>query len=143
MQLKRALADYQNLERHVSEEKKVLSELYTALVIEKFLPVLDNLEAAQSHLNDEGLALVISQFKDAFTKEGVEEITAEGTAFDPKLHEAIETVQSEGAEDGTVVKVLTKGYKINNKVIRPARVAVAKADSIGQNQLNQEANLNE
>lgn len=143
MQLKRALADYQNLERRVSEEKKVLSELYTALVIEKFLPVLDNLEAAQSHLSDEGLALVISQFKDTLTKEGVEEIAAEGTAFNPKLHEAIETVQSEGAEDGTVVKVLTKGYKINNKVIRPARVAVAKADSIGQNPLNQEANLNE
>ncbi|MBI4037441.1 nucleotide exchange factor GrpE [Candidatus Curtissbacteria bacterium] len=126
-QLKRALADYQNLERRVEEEKKLLSVLYTAIVVEKFLPVLDNLEAAQSHIKDEGLAMVITQFKDVLAKEGVEEVTAEGQNFDPKLHEAIEAV--EGEDEGKVVKVLSKGYKINGKVLRPAKVVVTKASS--------------
>ena len=58
-QLKRALADYQNLERRVTEERQLLGQLSAAIVIEKFLPVLDNLESAQSHLNDRGFSLVI------------------------------------------------------------------------------------
>ena len=125
MQLKRALADYQNLERRTEEEKKLLYDLYSALMIEKFLPVLDNLEAAQKHLNDQGLSMVLSQFKDILEKEGVEEIEAIGTSFDPKLHEAIEAVEQVGSE-GKVVNVIAKGYKINNKVIRVAKVAVGK-----------------
>ena len=123
-QLKRALADYQNLEKRVEEERRLLSALSSAILIEKFLPVLDNLESAQSHLGDEGLDLVIKQFKDVLTSEGVEEIQADGQGFDPKVHEAIET--SEGQEDGRIVKVIRKGYKLNDKVLRPAQVAVEK-----------------
>ena len=63
-QLKRALADYHNLEKRVEEERKLLSALASAIVIEKFLPVLDNLENAQKHLNDQGLEMVIKQFRD-------------------------------------------------------------------------------
>ncbi len=122
-QLKRALADYQNLERRVEEERRLLGQLSSALLIEKFLPVLDHLESAQKHLNDEGLEIVIKQFKDILTSEGVEEIESEGSQFDPNLHEAVEMVESE--EDGRVVKVLRKGYKINDKVLRPAQVSVS------------------
>ena len=92
-QLKRALADYQNLERRVSQERQLLGQLSTALIIEKFLPVLDNLESAQSHLNDQGLSLVIKQFKDILQGEGVEEINATDQVFDPNLHEAVEVVE--------------------------------------------------
>lgn len=123
-QLRRALADYQNLERRVSEERALLSQLTSALVIEKFLPVLDNLESAQKHLDDEGLALVIKQFKDVLTTEGVEEIEAEGAEFDPNLHEAAEVVVGEA--DNVVVKVLANGYKMNDRVIRPAKVVVSR-----------------
>lgn len=123
-QLKRALADYQNLERRVAEERKLLSDLYTALIVEKFLPVLDNLENAQKHLNDQGLELVIRQFKDVLAQEGVEEIPAEGTQFDPNLHEAIET--KEGPNKDTIVKVVRKGYKLGEKVLRVAQVVVEK-----------------
>lgn len=123
-QLKRALADYQNLERRVSEERQLLTQLTSGLVIEKFLPVLDNLETAQSHLNDQGLAMVIKQFNDLLQSEGVEQIQAEGQPFDPNLHEAAEVV--EGEQDGIVVKVLAKGYKIRGRVIRPAKVIVSK-----------------
>lgn len=121
-QLKRALADYQNLERRVEEERRLLTQLSSAIVVEKFLPVLDNLESAQAHLNDQGLELVIKQFKDVLTSEGVEEIPAVGLSFDPKLHEATEVV--EGENDNLIVKVAKKGYKINDKVIRPVQVVV-------------------
>lgn len=121
-QLKRALADYRNLERRVDDERKLLSQLSSIILIEKLLPILDNLENAQKHLNDQGLEMVIKQFKDILTQEGVEEIPAEGAQFDPKLHEAIEVI--EGQNDGKIVKVAGKGYKINDKVIRPAKVTV-------------------
>lgn len=123
-QLKRALADYQNLERRVEEERKLLSSLSSAILIEKFLPVLDNLENAQNHLNDEGLGLVVKQFQDVLKSEGVEEIPAEGAEFDPNLHEATEV--TEGPDEGRIVKVVAKGYKINDRVIRPAKVVVSK-----------------
>ncbi len=122
-QLRRALADYQNLERRVEEERRLLGQLSSALLIEKFLPVLDHLESAQKHLNDEGLEIVIKQFKDILSSEGVTEVESEGAAFDPHQHEAVETVEGEG--DGRVVKVLRKGYKINDKVLRPAQVSVS------------------
>src|SRR3989338_5691145 len=124
-QLKRALADYHNLERRVDEERKLLAQLSSAIVIEKLLPILDNLESAQKHLNDQGLEMVIKQFKDVLVQEGVEEIETEGAQFDPHIHEAIEVI--EGPNEGSIVKVLTKGYKINDRVIRPAKVVVERA----------------
>src|SRR3990167_4855794 len=113
-QLKRALADYQNLERRIDEERRLLSHLSSALVVEKLLPVLDNLENAQKHLKDEGLEIVIKQFRDVLASEGVEEIVSEGSLFDPNLHEAVEILGSD--KEGIVLKVLRKGYKINDKV---------------------------
>lgn len=133
-QLKRALADYQNLERRVEEERRLLNRLSSALLIEKFLPVLDNLESAQAHLNDQGLEIVIKQFKDILSSEGVEEIQADGQEFDPNLHEATEV--TEGKNDNRVVKVVRKGYKMNNKVIRPVQVVVEKSSAIQQTEQN-------
>lgn len=124
--LKRTLADYQNLERRIEEERKMLSRLSSVLLIEKFLPVLENLENAQKHLNDQGLELVIKQFKEVLASEGVEEIEAENKQFDPKYHEAIEA--EPGEVDNQITKVLTKGYKIEDKVIKPARVVVTRKD---------------
>ena len=122
--LKRALADYHNLEKRIEEERKLLSKLSASLLIEKLLPVLDNLEQAQSHLNDEGLEIVLKQFRDILQVEGVEEIPAEGSQFDPHLHEAVET--QAGEQENQVARVLAKGYKIDNTVIRPAKVVVVK-----------------
>lgn len=133
-QLRRTLADYQNLERRIEEERKLLSKLSAALLIEKLLPVLDNLENAQKHLEDPGLELVIKQFKETLESEGVSEINAEGETFDPHLHEAIEA--EAGEEDNKVVKVLSKGYRIEDKIIRPARVVVTKKEN--KNEQNNE-----
>lgn len=129
--LKRALADYQNLEKRVEEERKLLSKLSASLLIEKLLPVLDNLEKAQTHLKDEGLEIVIKQFKEILASEGVEEIAAEGEEFNPNYHEAVEV--SEGEKENMVVKVISKGYKIENTVLRPAKVVV-------QRRVNQSGN---
>lgn len=147
-QIKRALADYQNLERRVAEERRLLSRLSSILIIEKFLPVLDNLESAQSHLNDQGLALVIKQFKDVLQSEDVEEIVAEvedleqgrrGAQFDPNLHEATEVVK--GENDNSIVKVLAKGYKMEDRVIRPAKVIVSKKSEANSDTISAEAGI--
>lgn len=121
-QLKRALADYQNLERRMDDERKLLGQLSAEILIEKLLPILDNLENAQSHLNDRGLEMVLKQFREVLAREGVEEIDSEGRDFDPNLHEAIEV--TDGENNGRIVKVARKGYKINNKVLRPSQVVV-------------------
>lgn len=139
-QLRRTLADYQNLERRVSQERQLLGKLSTALFIEKMLPVLDNLENAQTHLKDSGLELVVKQFKEILNSEGVEEIVAEGQEFDPNLHEAIEA--EEGVEDNKVTKVVAKGYKIEDRVIRPARVVVSKKNETNQNKQNEGEQIN-
>ncbi|MDP2633010.1 MAG: nucleotide exchange factor GrpE [Candidatus Curtissbacteria bacterium] len=135
-QLKRALADYQNLERRVEEERRLLSQLSSALLIEKLLPVLDNLESAQAHLNDQGLDIVIKQFKDILNSEGVEEIQADEQEFDPNLHEATEV--TEGENDNRIVKVVRKGYKIGDKVLRVAQVVVEKRSAGQTNEENEE-----
>ena len=122
--LKRALADYHNLEKRIEEERKLLSKLSASLLIEKLLPILDNLEQAQSHFNDQGLEIVLKQFRDILQTEGVEEIPAVGVQFDPHLHEAVET--QAGEQENRIARVLAKGYKIDNTVIRPAKVIVVK-----------------
>lgn len=137
-QLKRALADYRNLERRVEEERRLLTRLSSAILIEKFLQILDNLESAQKHLADEGLEIVIKQLKDVLTSEGVAEIEAEGQQFDPKLHEATEV--QEGENDNMIVKVTRKGYKLNDKVLRPAQVVVERKTSQSENQKVEETN---
>lgn len=137
MQLKRTMADYQNLERRIEAERKLLGELSTIVLIEKFLPILDNLESAQKHLNDEGLALVIKQFNDILASEGVVEIESEGKTYDPNMHEAIETV--EGDQDDKIMKVLSKGYKMGDRVIRAAKVSVVKNQSNQNHEIMEDA----
>jgi molecular chaperone GrpE len=134
--LKRTMADYQNLERRIEEERKLLSKLSAMLLVEKLLPVLDNLENAQSHLKDEGLEMVVKQFKEILTQEGVEEIEAIGQQFDPNEHEAVEV--AEGPNEGRIARVVAKGYKIEDKVIRPAKVVVTQKTTGQQDQKKEE-----
>lgn len=128
--LRRTLADYQNLERRIEDERRELSKLSSLLLVEKLLPILDNLENAQAHLKDRGLQIVIKQFKDLLASEGVEEIVAENAQFDPHFHEAVEIVS--GPQDNKIVSVVNKGYMVDNKVIRPAKVVVQRKADSGQ-----------
>ena len=117
----RALADYQNLEKRVEREKELFVKFANSLIILKMLPILDNLERANVHLHDQGLELVIKQFQDALSAEGVAAINAVGSQFDPELHEAVTT---SSGDEGVILEVLEKGYKLGDKVIRPAKVKI-------------------
>jgi len=128
---KRALADYQNLERRISQEKEAIVRFSSAVVIAKLLPVWDNLEKAASHLKDNGLAMVVSQFREVLQSEGVEEIKADGAQFDPKMMEAVKVV--EGERDNQVVEVIRSGWMMDNKPLRPAQVIVSKKE-VGKDQ---------
>lgn len=129
-QLKRALADYHNLERRVNQEKQNFSKLSAGVLILKFLPVLDNLKKAAEHIKDDGVKLIIKQFDQILATEDVKEIPALGQVFNPKIHEAVEVVQ--GNEDDKVVRVVETGYFLGDKVLRPAKVVVSKK-TIDQN----------
>ncbi len=118
---KRALADYQNLEKRVQAEKQDFVKFSNAALIDKLLAVLDDLERAQQYLKDEGLKMAISQFNAVLQTEGVEEIKALGKEFEPMLMDCLEVVEG---EENKVVEIVQKGYLLNDKVLRPAKVKV-------------------
>lgn len=119
----RALADYQNLEKQTHIWKKAYSDYATLELVQKLLEVLADLEKAQDHLQDEGLQLVITKLKSILTSEGVAELDLDGKEFNPGEAEVIST--EPGENDNIIVKVLQKGYKIKDKIIRPAKVIVS------------------
>lgn len=125
---KRALADYQNLVRRVESDKKDFVKYATANLISKFLPSLDILELAATHSKDTGVQMAVKQFQDVLQSEGLEIIApAVGDSYNHLVHECIENLPSEAlAQEGTIAETLSKGYKINDFIIRPARVKVYK-----------------
>jgi len=122
--LKRVLADYTNLEKRVAAERDVIVKLALVQVISKFLPTLDNLDQAAKHTKDGGILMVAEQFRQVLESEGIRQIGAIGDKFDPKFHQAVEVV--EGKDDDKIVEVLAPGFIIDDQIIRPARVKVAK-----------------
>ncbi|MBI2051443.1 nucleotide exchange factor GrpE [Candidatus Roizmanbacteria bacterium] len=120
----RALADYHNFEKRVREEKEELIKNATKDLVVRLLSLLDNLEKAEVFVKDEGLKVIKNEFVHILTKEGIEELDVLGKEFDPTTSEAVELVS--GDSDNIVAEVLRKGYKLNNKVIRPAQVKVTK-----------------
>ena len=131
---KRAVADYQNLERRVETQQQALVKFANAMLIEKLLGVVDDLERAKTHVKDEGLKLIIDRFKDILKSEGVAEIEAQNREFDPHLMECIDMI--EGSKN-QVVKVTLKGYTLNGKVLRPVKVLVGKGPSNGPRRKNE------
>lgn len=122
-QVKRVLADYQNLEKRTSEDRKNWIMLANKELLLRMLPVLDTLLMAQKHLNDQGLNLSIKQFEDVLKNEGAIRIETLGEEFDSKYMEAVDTVDG---EDGKVIEEVQSGYMIGDKLLRPAMVKVGK-----------------
>ncbi len=122
--LARALADYDNLSKRVERERQDLGKLASISVIIKLLPVLDNLEAAQIHLKDQGLAISIVEFKKVLSEEGLTEISPKvGDEFNPGAMEAIEAVA--GKDKGKVSELVLTGWKFSDgTVVRHAKVKV-------------------
>lgn len=127
----RAQADFENYrKRALREQERLVAHAHERLVRE-LLPVLDDLEraleAAERHEEAqlvEGVKLVEQALRAALRKEGLVEIATEG-AFDPHVHEALLAQPSEDAEPGSVLEVVQRGYRLGDKVVRPARVIVA------------------
>ncbi len=125
---KRALADYQNLLKQSAKEKTEIVKYANSQLIIEIIPVYNNLKIAMDSLREEdsgngwveGVKYVIKQFEDILTNAGVEKIETIGKEFD---HNTMEAVEGKGEK---VVKEVTSGYKLNDKVIIPARVVVEK-----------------
>ncbi|SEP90495.1 nucleotide exchange factor GrpE [Piscibacillus halophilus] len=128
----RTQADFDNFRRRTQKERENDLKYKSQELVTEILPVLDNFERAlQTEVNDEGsqsfvegMKMVYNQLHQALGKAGVEEIQAEKEEFDPNLHQAVMQVQEEGYESNQVVEVLQKGYKLKDRVIRPAMVKV-------------------
>lgn len=126
-QLKRALADYQNLEKRIADQKSNWIMSANKDLILRLLPGLDSLLLAEKHTNDEGVKISIKHFIDSLESEGVKEIKTEGADFDPNLMEAVSTIEG---EEGKVVEEVKPGYTLNGEVIRPAQVVVGRQQTI-------------
>ena len=123
-QLARALADYDNLRKRTEAEREIWAKFSAEEILIKLLPTLDIFESAQRHLNDHGLGLAIGEFKKVLSEESLVEIKPkEGDSFDPKVHEAVESVS--GGKKGKVAETVIPGWKFEDgKVVRPAKVKV-------------------
>src|SRR5436853_6327680 len=130
--LKRVAADFENYRKRVARDQESLAARAHERLVKELLPVLDDLEralaAAEEHEEgklEEGVRLVHQSLRDALTREGLAEIETNGR-FDPHVHEALLSQPSD-AEEGSVLEVLQKGYRLGDRVIRPARVVIAGA----------------
>ncbi|MEK7597528.1 MAG: nucleotide exchange factor GrpE [Patescibacteria group bacterium] len=120
----RALADYQNLEKRVGEERFELMKMSNKNLLVKILPFLDNLEKAEVFVKDPGLKISKDHFFQILKEAGLEEMDLLNKDFDPNFAEAVDIVS--GKEDNKVVEVIRKGYKFEDKIIRVAQVKVSK-----------------
>jgi molecular chaperone GrpE len=133
----RAAADYQNFKRRVEEERTETARLANAALVINLLPLLDDLERALRNVDAslagltwiDGIRLIHRKFQAVLEMAGVEEIAADGETFDPAVHEAVS--QAPG-DEGKVVSVVQKGYKLGDRVIRPAMVVVGSGDARGE-----------
>ncbi len=119
----RALADYQNLEKRVREERINWIQNANKDLILRILPILDTLIKASKHSREISLKVSLDQFLDILKNEGVVRIDTHNKNFDPKLMECVETVKG---EDGKVEEEVRTGYMLHNLLIRPALVKVGK-----------------
>lgn len=122
--LARALADYQNLVKRVDRERVEIISRANSNLLKDFLPILDILEVAQSHLNDQGLGMALAQSKCVLAQHGVKEVEAKiGDQFDAQEHEATDSI--EGDDVGKIAEIVRKGYKWQDgMILRPTQVKV-------------------
>lgn len=120
----RALADYQNLEKRISQDKERIRQNAYKEALLKLLPFLDELEKAQGFIKDPGLSIIRNKFYQTLSELGLEELQVLGKEFDPHVAEAVEVAS--GNKDNIMMEVLQKGYKFSGQLLRPARVKVSK-----------------
>ena len=130
--LLRKQAEFENFRKRGEREMHEAYVRARADLLGDLLPVLDNLDLALQHADSaspdvilEGVQLIYKQLMDTLARLGLETIEAEGLPFDPELHDAVATEPNEEVPDHTVVGVLQRGFKLGDRMLRPARVKVA------------------
>jgi molecular chaperone GrpE len=136
--LLRVTADFDNFKKRAARERLEAVQYANAALIQKLLPVLDHFEMAQAATQtaeaaaneiaslQAGVAMIQQQLKTILAEAGLEEVDASGRPFDPALHEAVSQQESADVPEGVVVQQLRKGYKLRERLLRPATVIVAK-----------------
>jgi molecular chaperone GrpE len=128
----RLQAEFDNFRKRNAKEQQDYRDYALAGALQSLLPILDSLDRAlktdAASLKDfhDGIELIDKQFHDALAKLGVQPIPAEGETFDPNLHQAIQMVDTDEAEDNHVIDELQRGYKLRERLLRPAMVRVAR-----------------
>jgi molecular chaperone GrpE len=134
--LLRSMADFDNFRKRAAREKHEAIKYANDALIEKLIPVLDHFDmaiaAAQNGPADtvpplqQGISMIYQQFKNTLAEAGLKEIDATGQQFDPNWHEAVAQQETAEAPEGQVIQQLRKGYKLHDRLLRPATVIVAK-----------------
>ena len=134
--LLRTSADFDNFKKRAAREKQEAIKFANESLLQKLVPVLDNLETALTAVQaaepeagqslQAGINMVCQQLKTALAEAGLEEVDAAGKPFDPNFHEAVSQRETVEAPDGHVIQQLRKGYKLRERLLRPASVIVAK-----------------
>lgn len=132
---KRERADFINYKKEEAERIANLARYSGEEMILRILPILDHFNIAEKHLTDEdrknghisGLLKIKQQMEDFLKNSGVEEVKAEiGDNFDPNIHEAVEVAVAEGKDSGIIIDTISKGYFLNGRLLRPAKVKISK-----------------
>jgi len=127
--LQRVHAEYANYRKRVEREREVLRQVAIANAITEILPVLDDVDRAREHDELHGAFKTVGEnLEQAVTKLGLERFGVEGEAFDPNMHEALTSEANDEVSEPTVIRVFQPGYRFADRVLRPARVAVAGTD---------------
>ena len=140
----RLTADFDNFRKRAQREKDEARQFANQGLLEKLLPVLDNFEMALTAVKDadpsvrDGVQMILDQLLGVLKESGVEPVDAMGQPFDPNLHEALSQEETTEVDEGTVVQQVQRGYKLNDRLVRPARVVVAKAPGAAEEAPNED-----
>lgn len=130
----RAHAEFENIKKRIEKDKVDFMRYANEGFVLDFLPIADNLEIAEKHIKEakdfkavrDGVDMIQAQIQKFLKDIGVERIKTAGEKFDPNFHEAVETADEEGKEEGLIIQELKPGYRFNGKLIRPAMVKIVK-----------------
>ncbi|MSU20832.1 MAG: nucleotide exchange factor GrpE [Pedosphaera sp.] len=134
--LLRLTADFENFKKRSARDRQDAIKFANESLLEKLIPVLDNFDMALMAANQPqastveslktGVEMIYNQMRSALTESGLEEINAANKPFDPNWHEAVSQLESDLVPEGNVIQQLRKGYKLRERLVRPATVVVAK-----------------
>jgi molecular chaperone GrpE len=127
---RRTKADFENFRKRAASDIQAAQARGKVAVAREVIDAVDNLERALEAADDgaalrEGVEMVLSGLRETLSRNGIEVVDPKGEKFDPNQHEALSTMPVEGAESGTVVEVMQKGYRLEDHLVRPARVVVS------------------